>query len=46
MDENSDEKQLGFSIRIYLADGDPEGLKIVEKSNWRPRDRLSTVSPT
>lgn len=24
----------GASIRIYLADGTPEGLRIVEKSNW------------
>jgi hypothetical protein len=24
----------GFSIRIYLADGLPDGLCIVEKSNW------------
>ncbi len=23
-----------FSIRIYLPDGTPEGLRIVEKSNW------------
>ena len=25
---------LGFSVRIFLPQGDPEGLKIVEKSNW------------
>jgi hypothetical protein len=24
----------GASIRIYLADGTPEGLRLVEKSNW------------
>jgi hypothetical protein len=24
----------GFSIRIFLADGTPDGLRIVEKSNW------------
>ena len=26
-------KPLGFSIRIFLPDGRPDGLKIVEKSN-------------
>jgi hypothetical protein len=25
-------KPLGFSIRIFLPDGRPDGLKIVEKS--------------
>src|SRR5262245_54570991 len=24
----------GFSLRIFLADGTPDGLRIVEKSNW------------
>jgi hypothetical protein len=24
----------GFSVRIFLPSGDPEGLRIVEKSNW------------
>jgi hypothetical protein len=24
----------GFSIRIFLPDGSPDGLRIVEKSNW------------
>ncbi len=28
------DKRRGFSIRIFLADGQPDGLKIVEKSNW------------
>ena len=23
-----------FSIRIFVADGDPDGLRIVERSNW------------
>lgn len=23
-----------FSLRIFVADGDPDGLRIVEKSNW------------
>ena len=23
-----------FSIRLFLADGTPDGLRIVEKSNW------------
>ena len=24
----------GFSVRVFLPDGDPDGVKIVEKSNW------------
>jgi len=24
----------GYSIRVFLPDGDPEGIKIVEKFNW------------
>lgn len=28
------EKRRGFSIRIFLADGQPDGLKLIEKSNW------------
>jgi hypothetical protein len=24
----------GFSVRVFLPDGDPDGLKVVEKSNW------------
>lgn len=38
-----------FSIRIFLAEGSPSGLKFVEKSNWIglgvvcPRPRLSSV---
>lgn len=23
-----------FSVRIFLVDGDPAGIKVVEKSNW------------
>lgn len=26
--------QAPFSLRIFVADGDPDGLRIVEKSNW------------
>ena len=25
---------VGTSIRIFLVDGDPDGFRIVEKSNW------------
>ena len=28
----------GFSLSVYLPDGDPEGLKVVEKSNWTGRE--------
>ena len=27
-------KQLGFSVRIFIPNGEPEGLRIIEKSNW------------
>jgi len=27
-------KAAGFSVRIFLPTGEPEGLRIVEKSNW------------
>ena len=27
----------GFSVSVYLPGGDPEGLKVVEKSNWTGR---------
>lgn len=23
-----------FSVRIFLVDGDPSGIKTVEKTNW------------
>ncbi len=26
--------QFPFSLRIFVADGDPDGLRIVDKSNW------------
>ena len=29
-----DVQQRPFSIRVFLPDGDPDGLKLVEKSNW------------
>lgn len=38
-----------FSIRIFVADGDPEGLRLVERSNWIgkavlfPRSQLPDV---
>ena len=25
---------LGFSVRIFIPSGKPEGLRIIEKSNW------------
>lgn len=27
-------KQPPFSLRIFVADGDPDGLRLVERSNW------------
>jgi len=26
--------QLPFSLRIFVADGDPDGLRIIERTNW------------
>src|SRR5690606_8232083 len=26
--------QRGFSVRVFLPDGDPAGVKVIEKSNW------------
>jgi hypothetical protein len=28
---------VGYSIRIFLPDGNPNGIKVVEKSNWSGR---------
>ncbi|MEZ5326473.1 MAG: GIY-YIG nuclease family protein [Verrucomicrobiales bacterium] len=33
----SKNKRRGFSIRIFLPDGEADGLKLVEKSNWSGR---------
>jgi len=30
----SNSKRRGFSVRVFLPDGDPDGIKVVEKSNW------------
>lgn len=27
-------KLAPFSLRIFVADGDPDGLRLVERSNW------------
>jgi hypothetical protein len=38
-----------FSLRIFVADGDPDGLRVVERYNWIgkalifPRTLLSNV---
>jgi len=29
-----------FSIRIFVANGDPDGLLIIERSNWNGRALL------
>jgi hypothetical protein len=34
---SSGSKRRGFSVRVFLPDGDPDGLKVVEKSNWTGR---------
>jgi hypothetical protein len=30
----AESQQRPFSIRVFVPDGDPDGLRIVEKSNW------------
>lgn len=30
-------KQLPFTLKIFVANGDPDGLRIVERSNWTGR---------
>lgn len=34
---NSRERPRGFSVRLFLPEGDPDGVKTVEKSNWTGR---------
>ena len=29
--------RYGFSVTVFLPTGDPEGIKVVEKSNWSGR---------
>ena len=42
-------ESLGFSVRIFVPSGEPEGLRIIEKSNWTgqglvfPRSLFSDV---
>lgn len=49
MEQTADAQRRGFWIRIFLAEGSPSGLKIVEKSNWTgrgvvcPRPRFGSV---
>jgi hypothetical protein len=31
---NNRERPRAFSVRLFLPDGDPDGIKTVEKSNW------------
>ena len=42
--------QTPFSLRIFVADGDPDGLRIVERSNWVGRalvfPRLAMAQPS
>jgi hypothetical protein len=41
--------RLGFSVRIFVPFGEPEGLRVIEKSGWTgqglvfPRSRLADV---
>ena len=37
MTTKSNITRRGFSVNVYLPGGDPEGLKVVEKSNWTGR---------
>lgn len=31
---SGENKKRGFSVRVFLPDGDPDGIRVVEKSNW------------
>ncbi len=31
-----------FSIHIFVADGDPDGLRIIERSNWNGQAIVNT----
>jgi hypothetical protein len=35
--QEGNEPMSGFSLRIFLPDGSPDGLRLVEKSNWTGR---------
>ena len=43
-------ESMGFSVRIFIPTGEPEGLRVIEKSNWTgqglffPRTRYSEAS--
>ena len=37
MTTKSNTTRRGFSVNVYLPSGDPEGLKVVEKTNWTGR---------
>lgn len=37
MNSNLIKIRRGFSVNVYLPSGDPEGLKVIEKSNWTGR---------
>lgn len=43
-------KSMPFSIRIFLPDGDPEGVRVIDKSNWSgrgvafPRSRFCAIT--
>ena len=30
----SSDRRQGFTVRLFLPNGDPEGVKVIEKSNW------------
>ena len=42
-------ESMGFSVRIFIPSGEPEGLRVIEKSNWTgqglvfPRSRFDEI---
>ena len=32
--ETEKRDELGFSVKIFVPAGDPEGIRVIEKSNW------------
>ena len=33
-ESKTEKRELGFSVKIFVPAGDPEGIRVIEKSNW------------
>ena len=34
-----------LSLRIFVVDGDPDGLRVIDRTNWNGRARVFPRSP-